>query len=98
MSHQTLLLHAIECDQSSTEICTHCFNYFFSGSTLPQTNVGAAYYSPKLNFYNLTLCEFGTKQEILLLLGQGSSISILDVIREEVENNLCNLPRNKVAG
>ena len=34
----------------------------FQAITLPQTNVGAAYYSQKLNFYNLTLCEFGTNR------------------------------------
>ena len=34
----------------------------FQTVTLPQTNVGAAYYSLKLNFYNLTLCEFGTNR------------------------------------
>ena len=34
----------------------------FQTVTLPQTNVGAAYYSQKLNFYNLTLCEFCTNR------------------------------------
>ena len=34
----------------------------FQTVTLPQTNVGAAYYSQKLNCYNLTLCEFGTNR------------------------------------
>ena len=33
---------------------------YFQAVTLPQTNVGTAYYSRKLNFYKLMLCEFGT--------------------------------------
>ena len=35
----------------------------FEAVTLPQTNVRAAKYSQKLNFYNLTLCEFGTNRD-----------------------------------